>query len=83
MRLAMAFFFVLYWDPIGVLYGVRSEAAFWKVHTGGHNHIFENGTNQWRAGSKTHHHLVQLQPNAAEQLGKTLDQLMVQAPRID
>lgn len=66
------------WDPIGVLFGVRSEADFWKTHTGGRNHIFENGTNQWRDGPETNHHLVQLKPNAEELLRETLDQLMVQ-----
>ena len=69
------------WDPIGVLFGVRSEADFWKIHTGGHNHIFENGTNQWRDGPETNHRLVELQPDAARPLRETLDQLMVQAPR--
>ena len=66
------------WDPIGVLIGVRSEADFWKIHTNGHNHIFENGTNQWRNGPETNHRLVQLQPDAAKRLRDTLDQLMVQ-----
>jgi len=69
------------WDPIGVLLGVRSKADFWKIHTGGHNHIFKNGTNQWREGPKTNHRLVQLQPDAEERLREVLDQLMVQAAR--
>lgn len=69
------------WDPIGVLFGVRSEADFWRIRIGGHNHIFENGTNQWRDGPETNHRLVQLQRDVEEPLRETLDQLMVQAPR--
>jgi hypothetical protein len=69
------------WDPIGVLFGVRSQADFWKIRADGHNHIFANGTNQWRDGPKTNHRLVLLQPGAARRLRETLDQLMVQAPR--
>ena len=55
----------------------------WKIHTGGHNHIFENGTNQWREGPETNHRLVELQPDAERPLRETLDQLMVQAPRAE
>jgi hypothetical protein len=69
------------WDPIGVLFAVRSKADFWKIHTGGHNHIFENGTNEWHDGPETNQRLVLLQPEAAKRLRETLDQLMVQAPR--
>ncbi len=69
------------WDPIAVLYAVRDEADFWQVHTGGHNHIFENGTNQWRDGPETNHRLVQLRPGVKERLRETLDALMVKAPQ--
>ncbi len=68
------------WDPIAVLFAVRDKADFWKIHAGGRNHIFENGTNQWRDGPSTNHHLVELQPGTAESLRETLDELMVQAP---
>jgi hypothetical protein len=69
------------WDPIGVLFGVRSEADYWEIHTRGHNHIFKNGTNQWRDGPETNHRLVKLQPDTAERLRETLDDLMAQASR--
>lgn len=69
------------WDPICVLIGVRNKADYWKIHTAGHNHIFKNGTNQWREGPETNHRLVELQPDVERPLRKTLDQLMVQAPR--
>ncbi len=69
------------WDPIAVLFGVRSEADFWSIHTRGRNHIFDNGTNQWRDGPETNHRLVNLQPDAAKRLRETLDELMIQRPR--
>ena len=69
------------WDPIAVLIAVRSTADFWKVHTGGHNHIFENGTNQWRDGAETNHYLVELQPHCEPRLRDSLDELMVQPPQ--
>ena len=47
------------------------------------NHIFENGTNQWRKGPETNHRLVELQSDAERPLRETLDQLMVQAPRAE
>jgi hypothetical protein len=69
------------WDPIGVLFAVRRDADFWKIHTGGHNHIFENGTNEWRDGPETNQRLIQLQPDVKDGLRDTMDALMVQAPR--
>ncbi len=69
------------WDLIAVLYGVRPDAAFWEVHRGGHNHIFENGTNQWREGAESNHRLVTAREGVAVELRETLDELMVREPR--
>lgn len=69
------------WDPIAVLFGVRPDAPFWKVHRGGHNHIFENGTNQWREGGESNHRLVTLGEDDFVAVRETLDGLMVQRPR--
>jgi len=68
------------WDPIAVLYAVRPRADFWKIRSDGKNHIFDNGTNQWRSGAATNHRLVELQPEAGERLREVLDGLMVQSP---
>lgn len=35
-------------DQITVLVGVRGTGKPWKLVTTGHNHIFDNGTHQWR-----------------------------------
>ena len=69
------------WDHIGVLFAIRSKAEFWKVRTDGHNHISETGTNQWREGPETNHRLVELRPGVEKALVKTLDELMIEAPR--
>lgn len=68
------------WDHIGVLFAIRRTAEFWRVHTSGHNHISEIGTNQWREGPETNHRLVKLQPSVEKALVKTLDESMVEAP---
>lgn len=68
------------WEPIAVLIAIRPKADFWKVRTGGDNHIFENGTNQRRDGEETNHRLVELRDGAAVPLRNTLDTLMVQTP---
>jgi hypothetical protein len=69
------------WDPIAVLIAVRPDADFWKIRSGGYNHIFDNGTNQWRDGEKTNHRLVECQEGTVTSLRDTLDDLMVQTPR--
>ena len=69
------------WDPIGVLVAVRSKDDFWRIHTGGHYHIFANGTYEWRKGPEKSHRVVELRIDAERPLRETLDQLMIQAPR--
>jgi hypothetical protein len=69
------------WDPIGVLFSIRSKADFWEIHRGGHYHIFDNGTYEWRKGPEKRHRVVELQVDAEKRLRETLDQLMVQAPQ--
>jgi hypothetical protein len=70
------------WDPIAVLYAVRPDATFWRRHTGGYNHIFPNGTNQWRDKPDSATHVLLLLAGGAErELAATLDTLMVQPPR--
>jgi hypothetical protein len=69
------------WDLIAVLFAVREEAPFWKNRTDGHNHLFENGTNQWREKNDPRHHLVELRQGTRETLRETLDKLMIQPPR--
>jgi len=69
------------WDPIGVLFSIRSKADFWKIRSGGHYHIFDNGTYEWRKGPEKRHRVVELRGDAGKRLHETLEQLMVQAPQ--
>lgn len=64
------------WDPIAVLYSVRPELAFWKLHQEGKNHIFENGTNEWRDGVAANHVLLQLEEDSKQKLESMLEELM-------
>lgn len=69
------------WDPIAVLYAARPNADYWKIREGGHNHIFANGTNQWREKpDDARHRLLLLAPGSQNQLRKTLDRLMALPP---
>jgi inosine-uridine nucleoside N-ribohydrolase len=70
------------WDPIAVLYAVRPKAPFWRRRTEGHNHILPNGTNQWRSEPDSSNHvLLELVPGADEEVGRTIDELIIQPPR--
>ncbi len=73
------------WDPIAVLFAARPTDPAWSVHTGGHNHIFENGTNEWREGEATHHRRIDFagegeMKESKAAVKKTLDELMIRPP---
>jgi hypothetical protein len=69
------------WDLIAVLFAVRENAPYWKIQHQGHNHLFENGTNQWRDKEDPRHHLVELKEGMRDPLRDVLDALMVEPPR--
>ncbi len=70
------------WDPIAVLYAVRPGAPFWRLRTEGYNHIFSNGTNEWRAEPDSSTHvLLELAAGADEEVGRTIDELIILPPR--
>lgn len=69
------------WDQVTLLYAARSEAPFWKLTTQGSNHIFPNGTNQWRPTPDLDHVLIDFAPGVESQVQQTIEQLMVQPPR--
>jgi len=69
------------WDPIAVLYAVRPEEPFWRVQESGYNHIFPNGTNEWRqTPDDPRHKLLQLQPGGEGGLQSILEELMSRSP---
>jgi len=70
------------WDLIGVLFAIRSDSDFWRLHTGGHYHIFDNGTYEWREELNKDHYVLQLKENTEKALRETLDELMIQKPKV-
>jgi hypothetical protein len=68
------------WDQLTVLYAVRPEAPYWKLHTTGYNHIFENGTNQWRETPDKDHVLIGVDPANRPAVRDVIEALMTRAP---
>lgn len=69
------------WDQVAVLYAVRPDAPFWRVREEGRNHIFENGTNEWRgAPDKKNHRLVTFPDERREKVTAVIEELMIRAP---
>jgi hypothetical protein len=64
------------WDQVALLYAVRPEAPFWRIQTTGYNHIFPNGTNQWRKEPDKNHNLVTFIPEAREVVTAIIEELM-------
>lgn len=64
------------WDLIATLYAVRPDAKFWQLRTKGHNHIFDNGTNQWRDEPDRDHVLLELDADGKREVQKILEELM-------
>lgn len=69
------------WDPIATLFAVRGCEPFFQLHRKGYNHIFPNGTNEWRDVPDKNHVLIQLAPDMGDRLRKTIDDLMAREPK--
>ncbi len=70
------------WDPITVLYAVRPDEAFWRLHERGYNHIFPNGTNEWReTPDDPRHKLLDLQPQTETKVQSIIEDLIARPPR--
>ena len=70
-------------DQITVMVATRGSNAPWKLVTQGHNHIFENGTHEWRASphNPLQSYVSQLQTGAnATALAAEMEQLMMHEP---
>ncbi|MBN1418816.1 MAG: nucleoside hydrolase, partial [Planctomycetes bacterium] len=69
------------WDQVALLHAVRPDARYWRVTAEGHNHIFPNGTNQWRAEpDDPRHRLVAIAPGCEDQVREIIDSLMAHGP---
>jgi hypothetical protein len=64
------------WDQTAILYAVRGSCDWWSVHTQGHNHVFSDGSNEWRPSpDRDHGYLVEKM--APKELAGIIDQLMI------
>lgn len=68
------------WDPVAVMYAVRPHLDFWKLKEKGYNHIFENGTNEWRDEDKPNHNLLVMDEDAKPTLQNMMEELMTTVP---
>ncbi|MHC4085082.1 MAG: nucleoside hydrolase [Planctomycetota bacterium] len=68
------------WDQTAVLYAVQGRGKWWSVHTQGHNHVFTDGSNEWRSSpDRDHGYLVKkMKPG---ELARIIDGLMIQEPK--
>lgn len=69
------------WDPITLLYAVRPYADYWTITDKGCNHIFENGTNQWRNEPDKDHVLVQIPDSKTKEVTEIIEKLITQPPK--
>ncbi|MDA3923176.1 MAG: hypothetical protein PF904_00565 [Kiritimatiellae bacterium] len=70
------------WDQVTLLFAVRPNAPFWKLQTTGYNHIFKNGTNQWRNEPNKNHVLVSFDGSDRAYITKIIETLMTTAPAV-
>ena len=69
------------YDQTAVLFAVRGKANYWQLHEKGYNHIFSDGSNEWREDhDKNHAYLLELMPRA--ELAKEIEFLMAKRPLI-
>ena len=67
------------WDQTAVLYAVRGRGEYFSVHKQGHNHIFSDGSNEWRS-SPDKDHVYLAKKMKPEELAGIIDGLMIQQP---
>lgn len=69
------------WDLFAVLYAVRPQQPFWLMQKEGYNHIFDNGTNEWRDTNQENHWLLKVDPNAKDDIKATMNELIALPPQ--
>lgn len=68
------------WDQITVLIAVFPNASCWKITDRGYNHIFKNGTNQWRMDPDRDSLLYQISHDKIKEVAEWIDSLMEKVP---
>ncbi|MBW3629495.1 MAG: hypothetical protein KY464_09375, partial [Gemmatimonadetes bacterium] len=72
-------------DQIAVLVAVRGTGHPWKLVTEGYNHIFPNGTHEWRTqpDDPRHEYISALAPDVSPAaVSKTMEDLMVRSRQV-
>ncbi len=64
------------WDLFAVLYAVRPDEPYWILQKEGQNHIFENGTNEWREEDNPNHWLLQVETEKKTDIKNLMNQLI-------
>jgi len=70
-------------DQIATMVAVRGTGHPWKLTTEGHNHIFPNGTHEWRdvPDDPRHRYISALAPGVdADDVAREIENLMVRPP---
>lgn len=71
-------------DQIALLVAVRGVGAPWKITRGGYNHIFPDGTHEWRAkpDNPLHQYISALDEGSrAADVSRQMEELMLHTPR--
>ncbi len=68
------------WDLFAVLYAVWPDEPYWIIQKEGYNHIFENGTNEWRKEKTPNHWLLKIKSDKKEHVKNLMNELMVLPP---
>jgi hypothetical protein len=63
-----------------VLYAVRPNEPYWSLKKEGHNHIFPNGTNEWREENWPRHSLLQVDETQKDEIKTLMNELMTSSP---
>ena len=69
------------WDLFAVLYAVRPDEPYWVMQKEGRNHIFENGTNEWRDDDNPNHWLLNIQPDQKIFVKTLMNESMAAPPK--
>lgn len=64
------------WDLFAVLYAVRPNASYLRLEKDGRNHIFDNGTNEWREDDDPRHWLLKMDEEKKDEIQNLMNELM-------
>jgi inosine-uridine nucleoside N-ribohydrolase len=67
------------YDQTAILFAARGLEDYWTAHSTGYNHIYEDGSNQWRQDiDKDHSYMIEKMPRKV--LAQLIEDLMVMTP---